>query len=456
MVVLVALAACSSPPKATVRKPAGPDVDPEGPHADAVAQQVRPFVAGELVSGLVVGLYDAGKLEIYGFGKGPGGKPPNGRTLFDLGSITKVYTNLLLADAVQAKLVELDEPVSELLPPGVTVPTANQTPITLRHLALHSSGLPRMPPSLVLRKTPPDPYASYSEDALYQDLIVTQLDAPPGTRIVYSNYGTGLLGVALGRKLGGGYAQALATRVLAPLGLRDTSFTVPAGAASRKALGTDDDLQPTSRWTWGALAAAGGLISSARDQLALIDAELDAAAGSKGTLRAQLRLTQETQLEGTTTDNAGLGWTIDSAGRYLHSGGSGGFRSFIGFDPKTKRGVVVLASSYTTLVDFLGTAMFDVLERTAKPPPPVPDEKLLALYAGTYDFSGTKLAVVASGKRLYLEGPGEPRHRMAPFGGEHTFWIEALQSAARFDVTGGVVKSVQFKIGNNVVVAPRV
>src|SRR5690349_25083261 len=82
------------------------------------------------------------------FGKGPGGKPPTGSTLFEIGSITKVYTSLLLADAVQRHEVSLDTPVAELLPPGVTVPTKDKHVITLRNLALHNSGLPRLPPSI--------------------------------------------------------------------------------------------------------------------------------------------------------------------------------------------------------------------------------------------------------------------------------------------------------------------
>jgi CubicO group peptidase (beta-lactamase class C family) len=455
VVALLAVAACSSPVKAPPRKPTpASDADPAGTHRAAVAAQVQPYLDQQIVSGLVVGLYDVGKLEIYGFGAGPGGKPPTGRTVYELGSITKVFTNLLLADAVQRREVELDTPVADLLPPGVTVPTRDKTAITLKHLALHSSGLPKLPPSLVTRKVPPDPYASYGEDALYQDLIATELVTPPGAQIAYSNYGTGLLGFALGRKLGLGYAKAIETRVLAPLGLADTFVTIPATASARRVLGTDDDLKPAPHWTWGALAGAGVVSSTVRDQLKLIDLELDAAAGSKGPMRPQLRLTQEAQLEND-GDNEGLGWMIDPAGRYWHNGGTGGFRSFISFDPKTKRGVVVLASTASTLVDYLGRSMLDVLDGTAKPPVARPTPAQLTSYLGKYDFTGTVLAVVVDGKRLYLEGPGEPRHRMAPIT-DRAFWIEGLQSAAQF-VPGkdGAIDSLVFKVGDRQIVAPR-
>lgn len=454
LALLLLLTACSGPAKPPTTPPTlSPDADPDGPHREAIATQLRPFVDGEIVTGIVVGVVDRGKSEIYGFGTGPGGKPPTGRTLFDLGSLTKVYTGLMLADALQRRELELDAPIADLMPPGVTVPTKDGVAITAKHLALHSSGLPMLPPALVRRTPPPDPFAGYTEDALYQDLVSTELVHSPGTMISLSLYGTGLLGFALGRKIGGGYSAAVTTRVLEPLGLNDTFTTMPAGVASRRAIGTDEDLKPRSRWTWGALVGAGALISTVKDQLKLVDAELDAAAGTKGTLRPAMRLTQEAQLD-TPGENEGLGWMIDSAGRLWHEGTTGGFRAYVGFDPKTKRGVVVLASTESSLVDNLARTLFDVLDGTAKVPAAAPTADTVATYAGKYDFTGTTLTIVADGKRLYLEGPGEPRHRMVPYG-ERTFWIEGLQSAAKFDVEGDVVKRVVFKTGGRQVSANR-
>jgi len=450
-VILLAVAACSG--SATpVAKPKPTDVD--GPHKAAVGVQVKPYFDGEIVTGLVIGLYDAGKLEVYGFGKGPDGKPPTADTLFELGSVTKIYTGLLLADAVQKKEVELDTALAELMPPGVTVPTKDKTVITLRHLVLHSAGLPRLPPSIV--STSPNPYGAYTEDILFRDLIGTSLESTPGTQIVFSNYGSGLLGFVLGKKIGGGYAAALQARVLTPLHLDSTFFTVPATVAARRATPSNDDLVSVPAWTWtDALGGAGALTSSARDQLKLIDAELDAAAGSKGTLRGAMRFTQEEQLAERPSENAGLGWLIDPAGRHIHNGGTAGSRSFIGIDTKTRRGVIVLASTNTSLVDRLGGIMFDVLDNTVKPPGALPTAAQLATYAGNYDFTGTKLAVVVANNRLYIEGPGEPRHRLVPVT-DVAFWIEALQAVAFFHKDGDAVKQVVFQVGDRQLVAPRV
>jgi CubicO group peptidase (beta-lactamase class C family) len=430
-----------------------PVIAPEaGRHHDQVEAQVKPFLDAELVSGLVVGLYDDGKTEVYGFGSGPNHAAPDGTTLFEIGPVTKIYTSLLLADAVQRREVDLDTPIAELLPPGVTVPTRDKVVITLKHLALHSAGLPRLPPSFA-RSGDANPYATYGEDALYRDLIGTELEATPGTQVTYSSFGGGLLGFALGKKLGGGYAKVLAERVLRPLELKDTFVGVPAALEARRAVGTTDDLAKAAPWTFDALAGAAALVSTAHDQLRLIGAELDAAAGSALALRRAMKLTQEPQLD-RTGDNESLGWMIDSAGRYWHNGGTGGYHAFVGFDPKAKRGVVVLASTATSLVDRLPDALYQILDNDAPPPAKFPTAAELVPLAGTYELAGTKLQVVALGKRLYLEGPGEPRHRMSPLS-DHEFLIEALQSVAVFEKDGDKLARMVFEVGGRKLVAQR-
>lgn len=454
---VLVVTACGHSPKLGKAPPPQAAIDVER-YREQVEAQVQPLLDAELVSGLVIGLYDVGKTEIYGFGKGPGqGKNPglpDGNTLFELGPITTVYTSLLLADAVQRREVALDTPVSELLPLGVTMPIRDKVSVTLKHLALHAGGLPPHPPSIVARGAAPDPFAGYGENELYNDLLHTELVVTPGTQIGYSPYGAGLLGFVLGRKIGGGYARALDTRVLRPLGLTDTFASVPAALAARRAPGTTEDLTPTVPWTFDALAGAGAVVSSARDLLRLIDAELDAADGSAQPLRRAMKLTQEPQLD-RTGDNVSLGWLIDSAGRYWRNGGTGGYHAFIGFDPKTKRGVVLLASTATSTIERLAEPMYKVLEGSPPPPARLPGPAELAPLAGGYDLGGTTLQVIAEGKRLYLSGPGEPRHRLSPIG-DREFWLESLQSLAVFEKEGDKVARVVFGLGERRVAAPRI
>jgi CubicO group peptidase (beta-lactamase class C family) len=445
--------ACGHSPKVGKAPPPQAAIDVER-FREPVEAQVQPLLDAELVSGLVIGLYDVGKTEVYGFGKGPGKAAPDGNTLFELGPITTVYTSLLLADAVQRREVALDTPISDLLPLGVTMPIRDKIAVTLKDLAMHVSGLPPHPPSIVARGVAPDPFAGYGENELYSDLLRTELIAAPGTQIIYSPYGAGLLGFVLGRKIGPGYAKALEARVLRPLGLTDTFASVPAALAARRAPGTTDDLASAVPWTFDALAGAGAVVSSARDQLRLLDAELDAVDGSTQPLRRAMKLTQEPQVD-RPGDNVSLGWLIDSAGRYWRNGGTGGYHAFVGFDPKTKRGVVLLASTATSVIERLAEPMYKVLEGAPPPPPRLPDAAELATFAGNYDLGGTTLQVIAEGKRLYLSGPGEPRHRLAPII-EREFWLESLQSLAVFEKEGDKVARIVFGSADRRVVAPRI
>lgn len=451
------LAACSSPAAPRVAAPAAPapDVDPTGPHQAAVAAQVQPLLDGEVVSSLVIGLYDAGKLEIYGFGRGPGNTPPTGRTLYEIGSVTKVYTSLLLADCVQRREVDFETPVAELMPPGVTVPTKDGQPIRMRQLALHSSGLPRLPPSIAASQDTSNPYARYGENELVADLVQSQLETTPGTQVVYSNYGAGLLGYALGRKIGVGYTKAVEARILGPLGLSDTMFALDARTRARFAQPTNDELLPVSHWSFqDALAGAGALISDARDQLKLIDLELDAAAGGKETLRRAMALTQEPQLDGG-GQNTGLGWQIDSNGRYWHNGGTGGHHAFVSFDIKTRRGVVILSGTSTQIIDGLAPKLYKILAGETVATHAAPTAEQLAAFSGTYDFAGQQLKVSAQGRRLYVEGPGEPKIRMIPVGDEK-FWIDSLQAIVVFERDAGKVARAVFVVGQQRLSANRV
>jgi len=453
--VLLVVAACGGSSRQTIPtvKPIGEDANA---HRDAVAALVKPLIDAQISPAIVVGLYDAGKTEIYGFGKGPDGTPPTGTTLFEIGTITQVFTDLALADSIQRREIALDTNLSDLLPPGVTAPSLPNAPhITLGMLADQTSGLPRVPPSIDGRMNPQDPYGGYNEDRLYADLIHANLVVAPGSQIVPSTFGAGVLGFVLGKKLGGGIEATVQRRVLAPLGLSSTFFQVPAAAKERRQVGTNIDLAPVPNWTWGVLAGAGGLISTASDQLALIDAELDAVSGSKQPLRAAMRLTHEDQIPGQAGANEGLGWQIDSLGRYWHNGGTGGFRAFIGFDPKVRRGVVILSASAVSLVDHIAQDLYKVLAAEQVTPVTSPPVEQLAQYAGTYQLGQFKLVFAIKDGRMYITGQGEAPLRIIPIS-DHEMWFEEQQAIIVFEKDDGKVSRAVFVVGPQRITAQRV
>ncbi|WP_341990920.1 serine hydrolase domain-containing protein [Azorhizobium sp. AG788] len=296
-------------------------------------------------SGIVVGVIDAQGRRVIACGApGSGGRPLDGKTAFEIGSVTKVFTSLLLADMVRCGEVALDDPAATYLPPGMTLPERDGTPITLLDLATHTSGLPRLPGNLKPRD-PADPYAGYSDAKLYDGLRGARLNSPPGAAYVYSNLGAGLLGQLLARRAGLPYADLITARITGPLGLTDTAITLSPEQTLRRAVGHDEGLSPVGSWTMDSLAGAGGLSSTADDLLVFLAAAL-------GYDQTPLHGAMADQLVPRRPAGAGtlvaLGWHISPipGGEIVwHNGGTGGFRSFVGFDRARSIGVVVLVDT---------------------------------------------------------------------------------------------------------------
>lgn len=274
--------------------------------------------------------------------------------LFEIGSLTKVFTAILLADLALDGTLALDEPLQALLP-DVRVP-ARDGEITLAHLATHSAGLPRLPPGFTRRalRQRANPYAWLREEDVLAALERTRLRARPGARVRYSNYGYGVLGIALSRRSGVPFEQLLERRVLAPLGLRDTGVDVPV---ARLVGGHSRTGKPVSHWEGGAFAGAGALRSSAADLLRFARACLKPPAEAPGpaialTLRPQRRLSRVSEI--------GLAWFLrrlpNGSTLAWHNGATGGFRTVFGVVPDSQVAVIALANSARSL-DRLGVRL---------------------------------------------------------------------------------------------------
>jgi serine-type D-Ala-D-Ala carboxypeptidase/endopeptidase len=225
--------------------------------------------------GMVVGILTADGRRYLAHGRTAkeGGAEPDQDTVFEIGSITKVFTALLLADMVERGEMRLDDPIAKYLP-GVTVPARDGRPITLADLATHTSGLPRLPTNMPMRN-PADPYADYGAPLLYQFLSTHTLARAPGEQWEYSNLGAGLLGHILSRHAGTSYEDLLRTRILQPLGMRDTAITLSGDQRRRLATGHSAALVPVPLWEFDALAGAGAIRSTAADLLTFAAACLE-------------------------------------------------------------------------------------------------------------------------------------------------------------------------------------
>ncbi len=315
-----------------------------------LAQQTADRLAAQR-AGVAVAAVAGGVTEIRGAGRtgGEHAGAPGAGTLFEIGSVTKVFTALTLARLAVAGTVDLDEPLAALLPEGARVPSRGGREITLRHLATHTSGLPRLPTGMLLtallHPSKPDPYADCTAERLLRALAATRLGAVPGRRYRYSNFGAGLLGLALAHRAGVDYGTLVSREIAAPLGLTGTALAVDD---ARLAQGHDRRGRPAAAWHLADLAGAGGLRSTAADLVTFVRAHL----GGEGETADAVRLCLEVRHRINPFAWAHLGWM----GRRLHprqgghlqiwhNGGTGGFCSFAGFDPEQKVAVVVLSNT---------------------------------------------------------------------------------------------------------------
>jgi CubicO group peptidase (beta-lactamase class C family) len=225
--------------------------------------------------GIVVGIGEPNGRRVVAYGNLANGdpRPLDGDTIFEIGSVTKVFTSLLLADMVNRKEVALDDPAAKYVPGNVRMPERSGKAITLHDLCTHTSGLPRIP-SNFKPQDPHNPYADYSVDDLYQFLSGYTLPRDPGSEFEYSNLGGGLLGHVLAYRAGTDYVSLIRTRITEPLGMLDTGIALSSSMQQRMATGHSGMLAPTANWDLPTLAGAGALRSSANDMLTFLEALL--------------------------------------------------------------------------------------------------------------------------------------------------------------------------------------
>ncbi len=366
--------------------------------------------------GIVVGVIDPSGRRTVAYGSTKKGEGPvDANTVFEIGSITKIFTSLLLADAVQRGEVALTDPVSKYLPPNVKVPERGGKKITLVDLATHTSGLPRMPTNFH-PKDPGNPYADFSVAQLYEFLSSVELTRDIGSTYEYSNLGGGLLGHALARRAGTDYETLVRTRILEPLGMKSTAITLSKSMKDRLAPGHDAGLHQVANWDIPTLAGAGALRSTANDLLTFLAAniglEKSPLAPSMAAMIAARRPTGTPNLE------IALGWHIWTRHGHeiiWHNGGTGGYRTWIGFDPKSRTGVVVLSNMSTNAgADDIGLHLLDPAIPLLLPAKERHEVKVEATvldkYVGRYQLAPNFIITVSrEGDQLYAQATDQPR-----------------------------------------------
>jgi CubicO group peptidase (beta-lactamase class C family) len=366
--------------QASALEPAKPSLDPALPPAGI--DQIQAVMDADLAKlsstelapatgiGVTIGVIEHGKQKIFSYGAA---KPDS---VFEIGSITKTFTGLVLAQMVQQHEVRLDEPVRELLPKGTVAAPASGPEITLVDLSAQRSGLPRLPDNFK-PADPANPYADYDTKALYAFVASHGVAMPAKPEFGYSNVGVGLLGQALANRAHTTYEALLKKEVTGPLGMRDTTIALTPALTKRFLTGHGAGREPAHAWDLTALAGAGAIRSTAADMLVYLQAQLHPGGLAKRgspearTLPAAITASHVIQGEAGPGMHIALNWfRIDQTGRYWHNGGTGGFSSFALFDPDQDFAVVVLVNRSIDdgmIADDIG--MHVVQRITGKPAP---------------------------------------------------------------------------------------
>jgi CubicO group peptidase (beta-lactamase class C family) len=373
-------------------------------------------------------------------------RPITPDTQFELGSITKVFTALLLADSEQAGRVNRLDPAAKYLVPAGDPAQADLAKITLLALSTHTSGLPRLPYNIGPNPDGnPDPYAAYDRAALIDALRHDGRGAPAGRAVAYSNFGVSVLGEAVGTAWGTTYANALQTRILTPLGLGATSLGLAGTPAPADLAPGHVGDRRVPNWTWLACAPAGGLRSSARDMAKFLAASLG---DERAALHAAFVATE--QPERTDPDlggHIGLGWLITDDPLkpvFWHNGATAGSHAVIAFCPKAGVGIVILANQQKGAEELAFSLLGSPFPRPAAAT--VPNA---ADYVGAYPLTPAfVLQVTTVNGMLIVQGTGQPQLLLRP-GAPDRFAVVGVPAEISFerDPAGKVVALVLHQNG---------
>jgi CubicO group peptidase (beta-lactamase class C family) len=398
--------------------------------------------------GMVAGIVDEKGPRVVAFGHPNKQSTQNldGDSVFEIGSISKVFTTTLLADMAERGEARLYDPVSKFLPASVFVPVRNGKEITLKDLATHSSGLPRMPgnfaPNTVVArkvlgcpfcgfdKVVPELFERYSVEDMYRELSNYRLTRDIGSKFEYSNWGVALLGHVLALRAGMEYEALMKTRIAQPLQMDHTAVVLTAGMKEHLATAHNKDGKPTPNWDMPRFAGAGGIRSTANDLIKFMQANLGlipsplSAAMQRAQQPAYQCCGKHPEVE------MGLGWFFRPQfnGKIIeHSGSTGGYESVMLLDTDKRRGVVILANSSIFIRDIahhlLDSQQYPIADDPKRRKAIPIDPAVLAPFTGDYQLRTEEvLSITSEGDKLFAAFDGKKKVQIFPETPNRFFW----------------------------------
>lgn len=421
---------------------------PRAPASESFVSIVEARLAESEVPGCIaVGLVGETTQVKFGCTAGAGPLAFDEHSLFEIGSITKGLTGLLLADMVRKGDVSLDDPAAKYARPGATVPARGVQAITLRDIVTQTSGLPRMPPRFS-PSNPNNPYADFTEDKLYEALASTEIRGE-ATKYEYSNFGFMWLTDLLARHADKSYEALLRERVLDPLGMNETALTLNAEQQERFVMGHAAGYRPTGHWDFVTnLAGVGGLRSTLADMMKLGKA----LAGREETpLKETITLALAPIRPSFGINSTGYAWgTYERGGVriHAHNGGTGGFRSMIAINSTTRTAAVVLVNSDTSFDDLALHLVDPQVPLKKKRVGLATDIETLKQYVGRYELSPTfAIEVSVEGTKLMAQATGQSSFEVLREGPDRFFHTVVLAKLRFSRGADGAVDSLTLEQG---------
>ncbi|WP_299117039.1 serine hydrolase [uncultured Winogradskyella sp.] len=387
----------------------------------------------------------------YGKTKLENGSNVNEHSVYEIGSISKVFTCIILADEVLKGNMSLDDPISKYLSKDFKAVKGNNREITLKDLATHTSGLPRMP-SNFNPKDLENPFADYTIKELYEFLNSYELTRDVGAQYEYSNLGMGLLGHILELSTGKSYADLIKERITNPLGMKSTGIVINDDMKSNLAYGYNAELKITKNWDLNVLSGAGAIKSTSSDMVKFFNANVTK---DDSDLYKAMALSHQIAYEDLTNNlRIGLGWHYNADGTIIwHNGGTGGYKSFGGFVKGTDKAVIVFTNSVHSL-DLVGVKQLGMDVELKLPVKRIyPDivnvsEDVLESYVGKYELaSNFFITIRRNSKQLSAQATGQQEFEIYA-SSDNEFFLKIVDASVTFNKNDiGVVESMTLHQG---------
>lgn len=309
---------------------------------------------------LSIAIIQNGKTNYYGIIKRNDTIKPieNQTKVFEIGSITKVFTSTVLASLVEEGKIKLTDKINSYY----SFPFKDNINLNFKDLANHTSGLPRLPENLDLSNET-NPYKDYGKTQI-EEYLKNFLKLNNAKTYSYSNLGTGLLGYTLGISQKTSFQQLLQKKVFDKYKMKN-SFVSPQNLNDKLVKGQDSNGEITSNWDWDALFGAGGILSTTEDLVKFANAQFNSE-------NKELALTRKPTFDIKENMKIGLGWHLlkSKSGKDLvwHNGGTGGYSSSIALNTNDKIAVIVLSnlSAFHQEMGNIDELCFELINETEK------------------------------------------------------------------------------------------